>query len=148
MPEDQTKPALDDFTRKYLYFLIGLCLVGFIWWLNSLDFRASEINDILQNDAEISAYPYPFKVLSVEKGVAKITSPRSAQLSAVQSLKVMYPELKNSSASSDEIMEAQKELAKVQSRVGKIVKSQEGVSSISWVLDTQWLSENGVHIFN
>jgi hypothetical protein len=148
MTNEQTNTGLDDFTRKYLYFLLSLCLIAFIWWLTSLDFRAGEINDVLKNDAEVSTYPYPFRVISVENGVAKISSPRSAQLSAIQSLRVMYPELKNSSASSDEIMEAQRGLAKVQSRVGKLVKSQADVSSIKWVLDTQWLAENGIQIFN
>lgn len=147
MSENQEKEGMDDFTRKYLYFLIGLVLVGFTWWLSSLDFRASEINELLEADPDIAAYPYPFHVISLEKGIAQVSSPRSAQFSAVQSLRIMYPALEQSSAVSDEMMMAQEELAHIQSHVGKLVKSQEDVDSVRWVLDQQWLTEYGVHIF-
>lgn len=138
---------MDSFTRKYLYFLGSLFLIGIVWWLSSLDFRAGDINKVLEADMEIVAYPYPFRVLSVEKGIAKISSPRSANFSAVQSLRIMFPELKNSSATSDEMVSAQKELARVQSHAGKLVKSQKDINSIRWVLDQQWLLENGAQIY-
>lgn len=144
----QGEKGMDDFTRKYLYFLIGLVVVGLIWWLSSLDFRAREINTFLESDADIAAYPYPFRVISLEKGVAQVSSPRSAQFSAVQSLRIMYPSLDQVSAVSDEMMAAQTELARIQSHVAELVKSQEDVKSIRWVLDQQWLTENGVQLFN
>lgn len=147
MTENLKKEGMDDFTRKYLYFLIGLVLIGFVWWLSSLDFRAKEINKLLESDSTIAAYPYPFHVISLEKGVARVSSPRSAQFSAVQSLRIMYPDLEQSSAVSDEMMMAQEELARTQSHVGKLVKSQEDVESIRWVLDQAWLKEHGVHVF-
>ena len=49
----------------------------------------------------------------------------------------MYPALKQSSAVSDEVMIAQEELARIQSQVGKLVKSQTDVNSVRWVLDKQ-----------
>jgi hypothetical protein len=137
----------DDFTRKYLQFLIGLVLVGFFWWFSSFDFRAMEINDLLEVDADVAAYPYPFRVILVEDGVAEVSSPRSSQFSAVKSLRVMYPELKRVSVVSDEMMAAQGELARVQSHVGELVKSQDDVDSVRWVLDRQWLVGNGAQIF-
>jgi hypothetical protein len=42
----------------------------------------------------------------------------------------MYPVLKQSSAVSDEMMAAQTELARIQSYVGKRVKSQDDVNSV------------------
>lgn len=146
MSENQKEKGMDDFTRKYLYFLMGLVFIGCVWWLSSLDFRAGEINKLLESDSDIAAYPYPFHVISLEKGIAHVSSPRSAQFSAVQSLRIMYPALKQSSAVSDEVMIAQEELARIQSHVGKLVKSQEDVNSVRWVLDKQWLTEHGVHI--
>ena len=144
---NEKKQGMDDFTRKYLYFLIGLVFIGCIWWLSSLDFRAREINELLDADSDIAAYPYPFRVISLENGVAQVSSPRSAQLSAIQSLRVMYPALEQSSVVSDEMMTAQAGLARIQSRVGKLVKSQGDVNSVRWVLDQQWLTEHGVNIF-
>lgn len=109
MDEAQESTGLDNFTRKYLYVLMGLLLIGFIWWLSSLDFRVKEINELLEADTELAAYPYPFRVVSLENGVAQVSSPRSAALSAIQSLRVMYPALQQVSAVSDEMMAAQVE---------------------------------------
>lgn len=147
MSDRQVGRGMDDFTRKYLYFLVGIVFIGAIWWLSSLDFRAREINALLQADSDIAAYPYPFHVISLEEGIAQVSSPRSAQLSAIQSLRILYPALKQSSAVSDEMMEAQTELARIQSKVGKLVKSQEDVNSVRWVLDEQWLIEHGIQVF-
>ena len=146
MNTKQKSTGLDDFTRKYLYVLVGLALVVLIWWLSSLDFRAREINKLLEADTELAAYPYPFRVMSLENGVAQMSSPRSAKLSVIQSLRVMYPELQQRGAVSDEMMAAQIELARVQSRAGKLVESQEDVSAIKWVLDEKWLLKNGVYV--
>lgn len=146
MNEKQKSSGLDNFTRKYLYVLAGLALVGVVWWLSSLDFRASEINKVLKADAELAAYPYPFRVMALENGVAQMSSPRSAQLSVIQSLRVMYPELQQRGGASDEMMAAQKELARLQSHAGKLVESQDDVNTIKWVLDKKWLVKRGVHV--
>ena len=146
MHEKQQSTGLDSFTRNYLYVLAGLALVGCIWWLGSLDFRVIEINELLEADTRLAVYPYPFRVVSLEEGVAQVSSPRSATLSAIQSLRVMYPELQQRSAVSDEMMVAQEELARTQSYAGELVKSQQGVSSVRWVLDRRWLENNGVSL--
>jgi len=146
MNEEQESSGLDNFTRKYLYGLAGLALVAFVLWLSSLDFRVSEINELLEADAELAAYPFPFRVISLEDGVAQVSSPRSAQLSAIQSLRVMFPALQQQDAVSDEMMAAQEALARVQSHAAKLVKSQEDVSRIRWVLDKQWLAGHGVYV--
>lgn len=146
MNEKQKSTGLDDFTRNYLYVLVVVVLVGFVWWLSSLDFRVREVNELLKADAELVAYPYPFRVVSLEKGVAQVSSPRSAKLSAIQSLRVMYPELKQRSAVSNEMVAAQEELARVQSHAAKLVKSQEDVNTVRWVLDQRWLANHGVQV--
>lgn len=142
----QQSQGLDDFTRYYLFALAGLVMLGLVWWLSSLDFRVSEINNLLEADAELLAYPYPFRVMSLDKGVAQVSSPRSAKLSAIQSLRVMYPQLQQSSVMSDEMMTAQQELARVQAYAAELVKSQEDVRSVRWVLDERWLANHGVRV--
>lgn len=146
MTVNQPSPRLDNFTRNYLYILMGLALIGVIWWLSNLDFRVTEINELLEADTELAAYPYPFRVKSLENGVAEVSSPRSAKLSAIQSLRVMYPELKQHNAVSDEMVAAQKELARVQSYAGQLVKRQEDVKTIRWVLDQRWLAKHGIYV--
>ena len=105
-----------------------------------------ELNDLLERDPALAAYPYSFRVLSLENGIARMTSPRSAQMSAIQSLRIMFPELRNSGAQSDEIQAAQQQLASLQSSAADLVGSQADVSSVQWVLDEPWLAKHGVFV--
>ncbi|QFU77702.1 hypothetical protein EY643_00745 [Halioglobus maricola] len=111
-----------------------------------MDTRVGELNDLLDADAELAAYPYSFRVLSLEEGVASMSSPRSAQLSAIQGLRILFPELETESAISPAMMAAQEQLAAVQSRAGKLVGAHENVNRVRWVLDERWLARHGVYV--
>ena len=137
---------MDQFTRKYIYILAAVVVVGFLLWLSNLNPRVGELNDILQADEQLATYPYQFRVLSLDKGVARMTSPRSAQMSAIQGLRIMFPELKGKSPVSPEMIAAQETLASIQTRAAGLVKAQEDVRSVQWILDEQWLSRNGVYM--
>lgn len=146
MNSPKQKAGMDDFSRRYLYVLIGCAVLGLVWWVSNLDFRVSELNDLLEEDAELAVYPFPFRVVSLANGVARMTSPRSANLAASQSLRVMYPALQHSGAVSDEMMTAQEELARVQSHAAELIVSQPDVKTVRWVLDERWLENHGVHL--
>lgn len=137
---------MDSFTKRYLYLLGALILAGALWWILNLDFRVGELNDLLEADETLADYPYTFKVLSLENGVASMSSPRSAKMSAIQGLRIMFPELENASAVSAEMMAAQKQLASTQSRAGKLIGEQEDVRRVLWVLDERWLASHGVYV--
>lgn len=138
--------SVDSFTRRYIYFLGALIVAGLLWWLANLDFRVAQLNDLLEADDQLAAYPYQFRVLSLENGVAGMSSPRSAQMSAIQGLRIMFPELVNASAVSSQMMAAQEELARVQSHAGKLVGEQPDVRRVQWILDERWLAEHGVFV--
>ncbi|WP_144822680.1 hypothetical protein [Marinobacter piscensis] len=146
MTNTEKTTGLDSFTRKYLYVLAGLALVGFVLWLGSYDFRVGEINSVLEADSELAAYPFPFRVLTLENGVARMSSSRSAQLSVIQSLRVMFPELQQKDPMSDEMMAAQVELARLQSRAAELVTKESDVTSVRWVLDKAWLAKRGIYV--
>ncbi|WP_198171857.1 hypothetical protein [Pseudohalioglobus lutimaris] len=146
MTAEKPSGGMDDFTRRYLYLLAAVLVAGLVWWLGSIDFRVREINETLQSDHTLSDYPYTFRVLSLENGIAEVSSPRSAQMSAIQGLRILFPSLQNASAVSDEMMSAQEELARVQSRAGQLVSEQEDVNQVRWVLDEKWLSSYGVYV--
>lgn len=137
---------MDDFTKRYIYALGGLVLVVFAWWLLSQDSRVGDLNDLLGGDEQLAAYPYEFRVLSLENGVARMSSPRSAKVSAIQGLRIMFPELQHSSATSNEMMAAQETLARTQSGAGKLIGEQADVRSVRWVLDERWLSSHGIYV--
>mgnify|MGYP001824976291 FL=1 len=137
---------MDQFTRRYLYILSAAVIVGFLLWLSNLNPRIGELNYILEADEQLATYPYQFRVLSLDTGVARMTSPRSAQMSAIQGLRIMFPELEGKSPVSPEMIAAQERLASIQTRAAGLVKAQEDVRSVQWILDEQWLSRNGVYM--
>lgn len=146
MNENQQNTGMDDFTRKYLYVLLALALAGCIWWLGGLDSKVSTLNKALKADDELANYSYQFRAISLKDGVAQISSPRSPDMPAIQSLRIMFPELQHSSVASEEVMAAQDELARMQKRAGALVESQDGVKTIRWVLDQKWFAKHGVFV--
>ena len=146
MPEANQQQGLDTFSKRYLAALAIIAVLAGAWWLLSLDSRVHELNALLDSDSELAAYPYRFRVLSLEDGVAAMSSPRSAQLSATRGLRAMFPELTNASAVAPEMMAAQEYLASVQSRAASLVAEQPDVSRVRWVLDEQWLSGHGIYV--
>lgn len=137
---------MDDFTRKYLYVLLVIGLAVCVWWFSSLDFRANAITNELKTDTELANYAYQFRVISLKNGVAQVSSPRSSELPAIQSLRIMFPELQHSSVASEEVMAAQDELARLQKKAGALVESQQDVNTVRWVLDRKWLAKHGVYL--
>ena len=138
--------TIDRFTRNYSIALAAIALFAAVWWLIHLDYRAIALNQLLAEDKQLATYPYSFKVLAVNNGTAQMSTPRSAQLSAIQALRIIHPELQNQSATSDAMMAAQQELARLQSHAAKLIKSQEDIQRVRWVLDRHWLESHGVMI--
>ena len=146
MSDANEQQGLDAFSKRYLAALAIIAVLAGAWWLLSIDSRVAELNALLDADSELAAYPYRFRVQSLENGVAEVSSPRSAQLSATRGLRAMFPELANLSAVSPEMMAAQERLAGVQSRAAALVMAQADVGRVRWVLDEQWLSGHGIYV--
>jgi hypothetical protein len=138
--------GMDRFTRNYLIVLgVAVALILGIW-IAGLDWRAGEINGLLEDDPLVASYPYAFRVLAVENGVARVSSPRSYEVPVMRFLVVIHPELGGRAQDAPEMMAAQADLVKVQKRVAEIVKGQADVRSVRWVLDRQWYSDRGISL--
>lgn len=137
---------MDQFTRTYLAVLVLVAIAGFGWWISGWDSRVSQINAIIAQDSELATYPYKFRVLSLKKGTAEISSPRSAEVPAIQFLRIVYPEFANSSVVDDSVMAAQDRLASMQSRAAKLVSDMDDVESIRWTIDRKWYAANGIYL--
>ncbi len=138
--------GLDPFTKRYLAGLLIVTVLGLAWWLSGWDTRVSQLNAILEQDQELAAYPYRFKVLSLENGIAEISSPRSADVPVIQFLRIVYPELQSRGVLDESVMAAQDKLVAVQSRAGKLVSDQADVTSIRWSIDRPWYASQGVYL--
>jgi hypothetical protein len=137
---------MDQFTRRYIYLLSAVTLAGLLFWLLNADSRVGELNGLLEADEQLASYPYQFRVISLDEGVAEMSSPRSARMSAIRGLRIMFPYLLDKSAVSPEMVEAQERLATLQSRAAALIQSQEDVRSVRWTLDEQWFSRHGVYL--
>ena len=142
--EQGGQSGMDRFTRNYLIVLGGIVVLVLGAWVASWDWRAGEINGLLEEDPLVASYPYSFRVLAVDNGVARVSSPRSYEVPVMRFLALIRPELNGKAQDAPEMMTAQAELVKVQKRVEQIVRGQPDVRSVHWVLDRQWYSDRGI----
>lgn len=140
------KPQLDAFTKRYLIGLLVIAVLGLAWWFSGWDARVGQLNAILEADAELAAYPYQFKVISLENGVAEISSPRSGEVPVIKFLRIVFPELRNSGVMDEPVMAAQDKLVTIQSRAGKLVSDEADVKSIRWSIDRNWYASQGIYL--
>jgi hypothetical protein len=135
---------MDRFTRNYLIILGSIAAIIIIAWLATLSPRVWELNGLLEDDPQLSAYPYRFEVLSLDNGVATLTTPRSPQVPAVRFLGILYPQLANRRDNDPDVIAAQKELAEHQGRAKELILAQPDVDRVQWQIDTAWYAEHGV----
>jgi hypothetical protein len=135
---------MDSFTRRYLYLLGGILVLVLVIWLAGRDGRVGELNAKLAADQLLAGYPYRFRVLEIENGVAVMRSPRSAQMSVMHFLYAAFPELQGKDVQHPEMVAAQKRLGDIQSRASSVVQAHPEVESVRWLLDERWLAERGV----
>lgn len=66
---------MDKFTRNYSIVLGVVVVVLLAWWINSIwQPDVWEINEVLDADAELADYPYQFRVVRFEDGVAILST--------------------------------------------------------------------------
>ena len=137
---------MDRFTRNYLIGLGVVILLILIGWLSTMNPTVWELNDLLEEDPMLSEYPYQFRVLSLENGVAAMSSPRSSQMSAVRFVGIIHPELARKPINDPALIRAQKRLAEHQGHARKQVMAHPEVKRVKWVLDESWYSAHGISV--
>lgn len=137
---------MDKFTRNYVIGLIGVLLSGGLVWLLNLDFTAARLNQRLADVEMIADYPFPFEVRRIDNGVATVTTPRSFKVPAVRFVGLLDPQLANKPADAPEVVQAQKQMAKVQGKVKEIVLEHPKVARINWVVDRDWYAQHGIQL--
>lgn len=136
--------SLDRGTKIYAAILAGICLSLLLAWLMTLDFRLGEIDAMLTQDSQIASYPYTFRALDIKGNTAVLSSPRSREMPAVRFIGLIRPDLKNLSEQHPKLIEAQKELATIQSKVRKLVLGREDIDRVEWRIDKEWFADRGI----
>lgn len=138
---------MDRFTRNYTIGLgIVFTAVAAAWLISVWDPGAAGLNALLERDAELAAYPYPFRVESVKDGVATLKSPRSFELPVIRFLSTIDPSLAGKDANHPAVMAAQDSLVHHQKRAQEIVEQQPEIKAVRWVLDRGWYAARGLTI--
>ncbi len=137
---------MDKGTKIYAGTLAALCLLLIFAFMYEAP-KVRQLNSQLKSIKEVSEFPYPFKVLSIEKGVATINSPIATELSCNKVVGVLFPSVKGQSMLSPEYQKASDMLAEVQTQIEISVKSDPQVHIIHWQLDRSWLTQKGI-VFN
>ena len=136
---------MDRFTRNYSV-LLGILFLAVIalWMRSNWQPRAWEINKVLQSDPLVAHYPYQFRVVSFEQGVATISTPRSFDVPASRFLEIVYPQLAGKPEGDPAMIAAQQALVDAQKRSMELVQALPNVKSVNWELDVRWLADHGV----
>ncbi len=124
--------------------VLGIFLGLAVLWFVMQNPQINQINAALTADPEVAAYPYPFHAVSVDDGVAVISSPRSTEVSVLQFFRIAFPKLSLANPDSLEVVAAEKRLAAVQGKVYNITKAQPDIKDVLWRIDRNWYSSHGV----
>jgi hypothetical protein len=136
---------MDRFTRNYIAGLVIIVIVfAVIGIRSSWQPRADELNVMLQADPLVVNYPYRFRVVSYQDGVATMLTPRNFDIPAYRFLQVIYPRLHGLAEDDPAMAAAQQALVNAQKRALDLVEAQPDVKSVHWSLDVRWLADHGI----
>jgi hypothetical protein len=135
---------MDRFTRIYVAILGVVALVVLVAVFYESP-KVGALNALLSDEAELAQYPYEFRVMDFDDGVATLSTPRAANFSAFRALRILFPELADEPDDSPRLYEAQQELAQLQARAAEAVRADPDVTRVAWKLDEGWLRDNGIN---
>ena len=137
---------MDKFSRNYSMGLGVICLVIVVTWLANFSLRTNELNKLLRDAPFLADYPYQFRVISFDNGLAEMSTPRSSAMPAIKFLTIIYPDLKDKASQDSLMIEAQKELADRQAHAKKLILQQSDVLRVEWALDRDWYSKHDIYM--
>ena len=136
---------MDRFTRNYSM-VLGVVIVVLVAVFMYEDPQIQSLNDRLFQDTRLSTYPYKFRVLRLENGIATMTTPRSAEFPAYRALGLLFPSLDGLPQEDTRLMQGQLDMAQLQEYAKGLVLDAEFVEHVLWELDAQWLDRHGIEI--
>lgn len=138
---------MDRFTRNYLIVLATLfSALMLIWISTSWNPRIGELNEILESDTELADYPYQFRVLSLEHGIATLSTPRNFDVPAMRFLAVISPNLAHKPQNHPDMIAAQNRLIHHQKRAQALIEAQPDITGVRWALDRDWYAQRGIDL--
>jgi hypothetical protein len=133
--------------RTAVILLLAAVLAALVYWSRG-DPQVEALNQSIkqQGSAALRDYPYQFRVLRLEDGVATVTTPRSPQVPVYRMIRAIDPTVNPRDPNDPDFIAASKALANVQTEARQIVLSQPGVTQVKWELDKNWLLDHGIAV--
>ncbi|WP_457665611.1 glutamate-ammonia-ligase adenylyltransferase [Thiolapillus sp.] len=138
-------PELDRGTKIYAAILALIALVLIFFALYEPP-QVSHLNARLEADAQVGSFPYRFRVLRIDNGVAVMSTPRSSAVPVAQVLGKIFPDMGNAAPDSPLFQKMQTRLANTQKRAKAIVLKDPDIKRIQWELDQNWLMQHGISL--
>lgn len=136
---------MDRGTKIYGLILLSVCIgLIIIFFYQTPEVR--KLNQKLDSNTRIHNFPYHFKVLHINNGIAVINSPISTEVSCGKVIGLIFPQVKSLSMLSEDYQQAREQLASVQTLIEKTVLAEPDIRQVQWELDRGWLIQNGVNI--
>lgn len=135
--------------HRKLKIIIAIISVSIAVWLfaRHANPQVALVNDALQTSSSTAllAYPYHFKVLSVDKkGIATVSTPRSPDMPVYRMIGAIDPNLSGKDPSDPDFIHAEQQIGDMQAQAAQIILKQPGIHGIKWQLDDDWLEEHGI----
>lgn len=102
------------------------------------------LNRLLADDAMLSAYPYPFRVLRLEGNTAVMGTPRSPAMPVERMIGAVAPGMEQRPVTDPGYLRAQQRLADTQAHARALVLADPDVERVRWELDETWLTRHGI----
>jgi hypothetical protein len=135
-------------TRRAAAALLLVALLAALVYWASRDPQVDALNEAIRRNGSqaLRDYPYQFRVLRLDNGVATMTTPRSPQVPVYRMIRAIDPNVNPRDPNNPEFVAAEKALAGVQDEARRIVLAQPGVKSVKWELDRNWLIDHGIAV--
>lgn len=135
--------------RKLVKGLVAVIVLALVWWFGlRTDPKVAALNDAIetQGSQALLGYPYEFRVVRLEGGMATMSTPRSPAMPVVRMIGAIDPWLAGKGPDNPDFVTAEKHLADVQAEARAIVLKQPGVTQVKWELDEGWLISHGIQM--
>ncbi|EGV51736.1 hypothetical protein [Candidatus Endoriftia persephone] len=136
---------MDRGTRNYVVFLV-LLVLGLALLFGYESPKVSELNQRLAADPELNSFSYRFRVVRLDGRKAVMSTPRSTEVPVERILHLLFDDLTSRQTSGPRFQQAQRELARIQTKARDMVLADPAVERVSWELDRDWLMQHGVQL--
>lgn len=124
---------------KKQFSIVMLVSAGFVLWILYGSFEILNLNRQLQSDPLLQQYPYTFRLIKQDDGVAVMGALHTNANNLHSALRLMFPDLRNVPKDGWEMQRAEKEYARMQARAQHLVRKLGGYKRVRWQLDSNWL---------